>query len=315
LIPAGVEVWSLSSGGGDSLGRSCTAYGLFLGRTRLIERRAGHYAVRPRADLERLFGRAYRGAGDLDRLMPGLAVIKSALDEKNLCLAQIAAVQLRVPALPDRFARAGLEAEDRLIKTEQGHDILARGGWDPAAHPRAGAPPNRGWFAPTGGSSAAGTQIVQGEEDERVPEEILDPIAPVRQAQWDARVETLRRLDPNNPNLVFVAPPGAPSPEAVARLDAELTAVAARVANKIANGHAFAGHIVEFPEISSQSQFAQVIQRVISNPSSDARPLSNGRTAYYEKSTNTLVIVDTNAADLGTAFRPARGIDYTNQLQ
>ncbi len=30
----------------------------------------------------------------------GLAVVKSALDENNLCLAQIAAVQLRIPDLP-----------------------------------------------------------------------------------------------------------------------------------------------------------------------------------------------------------------------
>jgi hypothetical protein len=168
--------------------------GLFLGRTPLIERRAGGYAVRPRADLERLLGRAYQGEINLDRLLPGFRVVAVALDEKNLCLAQIAAVQLRVPDLPDEIARRGMEAEDLLIKGARGEDRLARTGWDPAEHPRAGVPPNPGWFAPTDGSGAAPpTQVAQNEEDERAPEETLDPEAPVRQAQWDARIATCPR--------------------------------------------------------------------------------------------------------------------------
>src|ERR1700761_927455 len=36
-----------------------------------------------------------------------------------------------------------MEAADLLIKS---------GDWNPALHPRAGTPPNPGWFAPTGGS-------------------------------------------------------------------------------------------------------------------------------------------------------------------
>jgi len=123
---------------------------LFLAGTPLIERRAGRYALRPRADLERLLGRAYGEEINLDRLMPGFPVVASALAENNLCLAQIAAVQLRVPDLPDRVARRGMEAEDLLIKrSPRGEDDrLARTGWDSAEHPRAGVPPNPGWFAP-----------------------------------------------------------------------------------------------------------------------------------------------------------------------
>ncbi len=89
--------------------------------------------------------------------MRGLVVVKSALEAKNLCLAQIAAVQLRVPDLTDFLARAELETEDRLIKFERGGDVLARAGWDPDKHPRAGTPPNAGWFAPTEGSSPEGS--------------------------------------------------------------------------------------------------------------------------------------------------------------
>jgi hypothetical protein len=204
LLPAGVQLWSLSAAGDGNLGLCCNEDGLFLGRTPLIERRAGCYIVRPRSDLERLFKGSSAGA-DLDRLWRGLAVVKSALDANNFCLAQIAAVQLRVPDLTDFLARAELETEDRLIKFERGGDVLARAGWDPDKHPRAGAPPNPGWFTPTEGSSAAGSaQVAQGEEDERAPEETLDPMAQLRQAQWDARINILRRLEPKNSNLVYL---------------------------------------------------------------------------------------------------------------
>lgn len=73
----------------------------------------------------------------------------AALNANDPCLARIAAVHLKIPDLPDRTARDGLEAEDTLIKyarDEGGSD------WNPALHPRTGTPPNPGWFAPTDGS-------------------------------------------------------------------------------------------------------------------------------------------------------------------
>jgi hypothetical protein len=156
LLPTDIQLWSLSAAGDGNLGLCCSEAGLFLGRTSLIERRASCYFLRPRSDLERLFKRSSAGA-DLDRLWRGLGVVKSALDANNLCLAQIAAVQLRVPDLTDFFARAELETEDRLIKFERSGDVLARAGWDPDKHPRAGTPPNPGWFAPTDGSGSEGS--------------------------------------------------------------------------------------------------------------------------------------------------------------
>jgi hypothetical protein len=137
LLPAGVHLWRLSIAGDGNLGLCCNQEGLFLGRTPLIEHRAGCYIARPRSELERLFKGSSAGA-DLDRLSRGLSVVKSALDARNLCLAQIAAVQLRVPDLTDFLARTELETEDRLIKFERGGDVLARAGCDPDKHPRAG---------------------------------------------------------------------------------------------------------------------------------------------------------------------------------
>jgi hypothetical protein len=151
-----VRLWRLGTGGDGNLGLCCNQNGLFLGRIALIERRAGCYVLRPQSDLDRPLKRACDGA-DPDRLRRGLGVVKSALDENNLCLAKIEAVQLRIPDLPDFRARGVLETEDLLIKAERGGDVLARADRDPYKHPRTGAPPNPGWFAPTEESSAGGT--------------------------------------------------------------------------------------------------------------------------------------------------------------
>lgn len=82
--------------------------------------------------------------------MPGLATVARALNADDQCLARIAAVHLRIPDLPNAFARSDMEAEDRLIKyaRDEGGDT----DWDPAKHPRTGTPPNPGWFAPTDGA-------------------------------------------------------------------------------------------------------------------------------------------------------------------
>jgi len=162
--------------------------------------------------------------------MPGLAIVATALDEGNLVLAQIAALHLRLPDLPDAIARAALEAEDRLIK---------RGGaaWDEARHPRSGIPPNPGWFAPNPGGRAPPrpTQTAADERGERRPAVNSDPMAEVRQAVWDARIALLRRIDPDNPHLTYFANPSSPPrQEALDRLDAAIEAASIkRVAGKV----------------------------------------------------------------------------------
>lgn len=138
------QVWRLSEHGDDNLGLACTEQGLLLGRTPLIERRGGgRFVVRERNEIERLLSRAYRSELPLQRLMMGLARVAEALNADDPCLARIAAVRLRIPDLPDEAARDAMEAADILIKSDD---------WNPASHPRAGTPPNPGWFAPAGGS-------------------------------------------------------------------------------------------------------------------------------------------------------------------
>lgn len=152
-----IPFWRLSEAGEDNLGLACTGDGLRLGRTPLIERRDGRFAARDRSEIERLLKRAYGTPAAVDRIMPGLATVAAALDADDQCLARIAAVHLRIPDLPDLRARSEMEAEDILIKSAD---------WNPDLHPRAGTPPNPGWFAPTGGSDDESSPVRTAANDD-----------------------------------------------------------------------------------------------------------------------------------------------------
>jgi hypothetical protein len=64
---------------------------------------------------------------------------------------------------------------------------------------------------------------------------MLDPAAPLRQAQWDTAIATLREIDPSNRNLTYFSSPGsAPSQEALDRINAAVEAAAIkRVTDKV----------------------------------------------------------------------------------
>jgi len=90
-------------------------------------------------------------------------------------------------------------------------------------------------------------------------------------------------------------------------------AEAAVDAEKIANGHAFVKHAGEFGNVT-QNEFKSLVQETIANPS-DARSLSNGRTAYWSDSQQMVVIKNPGALDGGTAFRPTAGKAYFDNLR
>lgn len=122
-------MWRLSEeSGGDNLGLVCTDQGLLLGGTALIEERNGCFVVRERGEIEQLLSQAYG---------------------KNFS---------------DRAARDAMMAFDVLIKYAR--DTGSDDNWNPALHPRAGTPPNPGWFAPTGGmdSETSAAQTVQNND-------------------------------------------------------------------------------------------------------------------------------------------------------
>lgn len=178
------QVWRLSEPGHDNLGLACDGNGLVLGRTRLIERRNGHFAVRNPSEIDYLLSRVYRSALPLQRVMAGLANVAKALNANDLCLAHIAAVHLRIPALPDQAARQELEAADTLIKSVD---------WNPALHPRAGTPPNPGWFAPTDGAAgeSSATQTAQNQPANQASDATLNNNERVRLPAGPKRIDEL----------------------------------------------------------------------------------------------------------------------------
>jgi hypothetical protein len=147
------HMWRLSEAGEDNLGLACSDDGLLIGRTPLIEKRDGHFVVRKQREIERLLSCAYRSEISADRIMSGLATVARALNADDQCLARIAAVHLRVSDIPDRAARDAMEATDVFIKYARDEGGGDDSNWNPALHPRAGTPPNPGWFAPTSSSS------------------------------------------------------------------------------------------------------------------------------------------------------------------
>jgi hypothetical protein len=161
------KVWRLSENTSeDNLGLACTEQGLVLGRTPLMERRDGRFVVRERAELERLLCRAYRRELAVDRLIPGLVTVASALNANDQGLARIAAVHLCIPDLPDHIARDAMDAEDVLIKSvRQRHlkDDIRKASPDDPKHPGwpAGTEGGRGGqFRPKDGSEAVIAQDV-----------------------------------------------------------------------------------------------------------------------------------------------------------
>lgn len=115
------QIWRLSEYHQGNLGLACTEDGLFLGRPPLIERQGERFAVRTRTEIRRLLSRAYEADLAVDRLLPGLATVMTAMNANDPGFARIAAVHLRIPDLPDQAARDRLEAEDTLIKSIDRH--------------------------------------------------------------------------------------------------------------------------------------------------------------------------------------------------
>jgi filamentous hemagglutinin len=66
--------------------------------------------------------------------------------------------------------------------------------------------------------------------------------------------------------------------------------------------------------VDTREGFDKVIKDAIDG-ATEAKELSGGRTAYYDKETNTVVIVDPSSPDGGTAFKPSDGEKYFDGLR
>jgi len=131
---------------------------------------------------------------------------------------------------------------------------------------------------------------------------------PTAPNMFDKVRDLLNYFEQNHP--VFMSDPNRAAE--LAKRGFKDAAEIARVAEQIAGGHAYQKHVVErdeYPEIGSQEQFQNLIQRILSNPTEWKR-LEGGKSAYWDKKTGTVVIRDPGHPDGGTAFRPKTGKRY-----
>jgi hypothetical protein len=160
LVLRGLRAFSLSASR-DAERISCDGQGAFVGGVPLLKRvyvsgASSTWAVRPVAELNDELTARYRLPIDVAAKAGALALIANALNGGDLAMAAIATVQMQFPN-PPSLAK-GIESADDIMRRalELRRSRLLKANWDPARHPRAGAPPNPGWFAPVPtGSEAA----------------------------------------------------------------------------------------------------------------------------------------------------------------
>jgi hypothetical protein len=97
----------------------------------------------------------------------------------------------------------------------------------------------------------------------------------------------------------------------------EPTPAQVKIAKAMAHGHSYEKHVVEeklFPDVKNRDEFADVIAKVLANPTHH-RKLENDREAYYDNKSNTIVIYNPHARDNGTCFKPRAGLKYFEGLK
>jgi hypothetical protein len=146
LAMPGLRDFSLSAKR-EAGGVSCNEYGVFVGHIPLLKRSPGSWTVRSIAKLNDELTACYRLPVDITSKANALALVANALNRGDRAMAAIAAVQMQFPDPP--LIAKGAES---FVETTRRAAELHRSGllkvWDPREHPRTGAPPNAGWFAP-----------------------------------------------------------------------------------------------------------------------------------------------------------------------
>jgi hypothetical protein len=163
-------------------GIECGAGGLWVGGIALLARDArGAWTKRDERDLNRELSKLYGFPLDFSRMRRGVDAVAGALESGDLARAQSSALLLQLPDPPESAgSQPGVLERQRLVCDLAACGLLkADDAWD-EKHPRTGAPPNPGWFAPksgepgaddpkTGPGSAAGAPSRGGEAPAFVP--------------------------------------------------------------------------------------------------------------------------------------------------
>jgi hypothetical protein len=140
-------------------GVECDGDGPRIGGVALLTCDAkGRWKGRDECILSRELGKVYGFPIDLSCKRRGVEALAAALTNGELARTQIITLLLQLPDPPVSASAPS----DILEKRRLARDLVACGllkadaDWDDK-HPRAGSPPNPGWFAPTSGASEADT--------------------------------------------------------------------------------------------------------------------------------------------------------------
>jgi len=172
LALPGMRAFSLASRRGGE-GVSCDAHGVFVGGVPLLNAPSAetqYWTVRPIPEINEGLTARYRLPIDIASRAGALALIAAALNRGDLAMAAIAAVQMQFSD-PPPLAKAA-ESPDEIVRRarELGRSGLLKFFWNPALHPRAGVPPNPGWFAPVGAQAESADVVpvaMGGDKPER----------------------------------------------------------------------------------------------------------------------------------------------------
>lgn len=150
LAMTGLRAFALAAKRGSE-GVSCDADGVFVGGVPLLQppdARNSFWSARSLVQVNKELSARYQFPIDITPKASSLALIAAALSRRDVAMAAIVAVQMQIPDPAPLALRA--ESPDEIARRAR---ALSRSGllkffWNPALHPRAGVPPNPGWFEP-----------------------------------------------------------------------------------------------------------------------------------------------------------------------
>lgn len=150
LAMPGLRAFALAAKRGSE-GVSCDADGVFVGGVPLLqppETRNPFWRVRSLVQVNKELSVRYQFPIDITPKASSLALIAAALNRRDVAMAAIVAVQMQIPDPTPLAQRA--ESPDEIARRARALNCsgLLKFFWNPAQHPRAGVPPNPGWFEP-----------------------------------------------------------------------------------------------------------------------------------------------------------------------
>ena len=138
------------------------------------------------------------------------------------------------------------------------------------------------------------------------------------QDQMDAAKEKLREMDPQNPLLRNSADNGSscrvPTKDEIQAVRDAYDEKVDEIAHAIVNGHAREKHEDEFGGDPGSPLMEAEVNDTMRHPTA-IRKFPNGKTAYYNKEENIVVVVNPKDSDGGSAYRPPEGYQYFKNMK